>query len=179
MTNILTQAVSLRVANNPTISPGLAIADNVENVLAVLSHWTGNATARIALEMSFDGGVTPWREVGFDGPITAPDGSFKNRDGLWIQMTPTWRKCGFVFPVNSRYRPGEVCGELYYTGWPAMNQVHSDYAFAPSSVIARTPLSAIIFHDPNLNQLVGPLRQVRASIVVSGNVSSQLTVDAT
>jgi hypothetical protein len=175
MTVILQQQVTLK-ANQPTTSSGLQIADNVETVRATLGHWSGNNTAQIAVQMSFDGGTT-WRDVASTAPTTAPDGSFKNRLDLFIEVSPTWRQCGFVFPAGSRYRPGQTCGEVYYNGYPPQTTIHSDYAFQDTTGV---PYNAITFHDPNLTPLTGgALRQLRATITVSGNISSTLTVDAT
>jgi hypothetical protein len=168
------QQVSLK-ANQPTVSPGIQIADNIERVTATLAHWSGTQTAKVLVEMSFDGGST-WRQVGATGPSVAPDGSHHNQVDMYITIINVWRLCGFTFPAGSRYRPGQVCGEAYFTGYPPQTTVHSDYAFQDTTGV---PYDAITFHDPNLNPTVGgPLRQVRATITVSGNISSQLSVDA-
>lgn len=170
--------VTLRVNSNPNTSAALSFADDVINLRGTLSHWNGTATARFAVELSFDGGAT-WQEFGADGPTTAPSGSFKNRVDLFIEMQPVWKKCGFTFPAGSRYRPGQVCGELYLPGHQANGQVlvHSDWAFQDTTPLP--DLSSVTFHNPdNAPAFVGPLRQVRLSTVVSGNVSSQITVES-
>lgn len=177
MTVILDQNVNLRANQNPIVSPGLQIADSIERVRATLTHWNGTETAQILTQLSFDGGTT-WRDVAAIGPSTSPSGTFKNRVDLWVEVFPTWRLCGFVFPVDSRYRPGQVCGEMFYTGYPAQTTIHSDWAFQDTTPLP--DLSSVNFHDPNLTPLTGgPLRQMRAVITVSGNVNSRLVVDAT
>ncbi len=170
--------VTLRVNSNPNTSPALAIADDVVNVRATLAHWTGTNTLRIAVELSFDDGVT-WRDMAAVGPSTAPSGTFKNRVNLFIEIRPVWKVCGFVFPAGSRYRPGEVCGELYLPGWTSNGTTtdHSDWAHQDTTPLP--DLSTVNFHTPDLTPSVGlPLRQLRATMNVSGNVSSQLTVES-
>lgn len=167
--------VTLRVNSNPNTSTGLAFADNVIELRATLAHWNGTATARIAVEMSFDAGAT-WQEFVANGPTIAPSGGHLNQLNLIVGFVP-WKVCGFVFPADSRYRPGEVCSELYQFGQPMNGQTtnHSDWAHQDTTPLQS--LDQINFHDPDLTPAAGPLRQVRATMIVSGNVNSQLTVE--
>lgn len=168
--------VTLRVNSNPNTSAALQLADDLVGVRATLSHWNGTATARIAVEMSFDSGIT-WQEFRAS-QSTSPSG-FKNRVDLVVELNPAWRRCGFVFPADSRYRPGEVCGENFQPGFGLNAQVtiHSDYAHQDTTPL--TSLNQITFHNPDLFPVMtGPLRQLRATMIVSGNVSSQLLVES-
>jgi hypothetical protein len=171
--------VTLRVNSNPNTSPAFEIADDVINLRATLSHWTSTATARLAIELSFDGGVADWREFNPQGPNQSPTGTFRNRVDLVWEMAPLWKMCAFVFPANSRYRPGQMCGELYQPGMPFNGGVtiHSDWAHQDTTPLA--DLSSVQFHNPDLTPSTGPpLRQIRGTMIVSANVSSQLLVES-
>ncbi len=170
--------VTLRVNSNPNTSPALSLADDVVNLRATLARWNGAATARVAVELSFDAGAT-WGEFSANGPTVALTGTYKNKVDLLVEMAPLWRVCGFVFPAASRYRPGETCAELYQPAmpWNGTVTVHSDWAHQDTTPLA--DLSSVAFHNPDLTPSVGlPQRQIRATMIVSGNVSSQLTVES-
>lgn len=170
--------VTLRVNSNPNLSPALSFPDNVISLRAILSHWTSTATARFGIEQSFDGGAT-WVEIQANGPTVAPSGTYKNRVDLILSVEPAWKRCGFVFPANSRYRPGEVCAENFEPNrpWNGSTTNHSDYAFQDTTPL--TSLSQITFHNPDGQAaMAGPLRQIRASATVNGNVSSQLLIES-
>lgn len=158
-----------------TISPAVQVADNVSAVKVTLTHWNGQNQTDCRFQQSFDGGTT-WRDRAAVGTQSAPSGTFKNRLDLWVGCE-IWWLCGFTFPANSRYRPGQVCGEAFLASGVGVQQtVHSDWAFQDTTPLP--DLSSINFHTP-FPPTGLPLRQVRVVCNATGNINSQLIVETT
>jgi hypothetical protein len=177
MTPLFSNPVALKSGLNT--SAGMQIADSVNQLVIEVVRWNGTSTCSLAVDFSFDGGVTwGWRSaVGAVTPsqldawkVKKP--SFSGNLGLTIWC---WKMC--------------QCGEVYLPGAPLNGKTtnHSTYKSFTSAQIAAIgrPTDSLYdldpgaFHIPDNQPATGlPLRQLRAVTTASANINTTLNVSS-